>query len=57
MTDKEASQRYGYSQSWFIRARQLGVGPKFVQLIENGRVLYPLHATDAWFKERMRAKE
>jgi predicted DNA-binding transcriptional regulator AlpA len=57
LTDKEASERYGYSQSWFMRARTMGVGPKYIQIAEHGRILYPLEQTDEWFKERMRSKE
>jgi len=56
ITDKEASERYGYSQSWFLKARANGTGPKFVQITDNGRVLYPLVETDSWFKERMNMK-
>lgn len=57
LTDKEASERYGYSQSWFIRERTKGSGPKFIQLKDKGRVLYPVEQTDNWFKEKMKEKE
>ena len=57
LTDKEAAERYGYSQSWFIRARGEGFGPKFIQLKDKGRVLYPVEKTDNWFREKMMEKE
>ena len=57
LTDKEAAQRYGYSQSWFIRARTQGFGPRFIQIKPHGRVLYPLQETDDWFKEKIKDKE
>jgi predicted DNA-binding transcriptional regulator AlpA len=57
ITDKEASERYGYSQSWFLKARANSTGPKYVQIKDAGRVLYPLAETDAWFKTRMEMKE
>lgn len=57
MTDKEASTRYGYSISWFRKMRSLKMGPKHIQIIGGGKVLYPLEATDEWFSERMKEKE
>jgi len=57
LTDKEASDRYGYSQSWFIRARGQGFGPKWVQIKKHGRVLYPAYETDKWFEERLKHDE
>ena len=57
LTDKEASKRYGYSQSWFQRMRAEGKGPKTIQIIKGGRVLYPQLSTDEWFIERMKEKE
>jgi|HubBroStandDraft_2_1064218.scaffolds.fasta_scaffold00250_15 predicted DNA-binding transcriptional regulator AlpA len=57
LTDKEASARYGYSQAWFIKARSEKYGPKYVQMKEHGRVLYPLEETDKWFKNKMDEKE
>lgn len=57
LTDKEAAARYGYSQSWFIRARSHGNGPRFVQIKNKGRVLYPTDETDEWFKKKLESKE
>ncbi len=53
ITDKEASKRYGYSQSWFLRARAQGFGPRWIQIMDHGRVLYPLKETDKWFRDKM----
>lgn len=57
LTEKEASQRYGYSLSWFSRLRAQKSGPKFIQLKTHGRVLYHLENTDSWFKERFDREE
>ena len=57
MTDKEAADRYGYSQAWFLKARYEKRPPKYIQVQEGGRVLYPLEETDEWFKKRMEMKE
>lgn len=57
LTEKEASARYSYSQSWFMRARVQGYGPRYIQLRDHGRVLYPLEDTDKWFKNKMKEKE
>ena len=57
LTLKDASKRYGHSASWFIRERENGEGPPFMQLKEHGRVLYPLIETDEWFKKKMKERE
>lgn len=57
LTEKEAAQRYGYSQSWLNRARVQKYGPPYIQLRNHGRVLYPLIETDGWFKQQMKEKE
>jgi len=57
LTEKEASLRYGYSVSWFYKMRHSGDGPKCIQLIKNGRVLYPMSSTDDWFRTRMIERE
>lgn len=57
LTEKEAAQRYGYSCSWFARARAQGYGPRYTQLREHGRVLYALDSTDKWFKDKVKDKE
>lgn len=53
MTDKEAADRYGYSQSWFQKARWKGNSPPFLKFRGKGKVLYDVMATDLWFKENM----
>lgn len=58
LNDKEASDRYGYSRSWFQQAREKGGGPPFIKMGPGcARVLYNLENTDNWFKERMKSKE
>jgi hypothetical protein len=49
ISEKIASHRYGYSESWFQRSRWAGNGPKFLKI--QGRVLYPLKETDTWFSQ------
>ena len=50
ITEKEAVIRYGYSRSWFQRARWEGYSPPFIK-VHGGRVLYPLQQTDQWFAD------
>jgi predicted DNA-binding transcriptional regulator AlpA len=57
ITDKEASNRYGYSRSWLQYRRSKKLFPKFVKLNGKGRVLYPLDETDTWFKESIQPSE
>ncbi len=57
LTDKEAASRYGYSQSWFIRARFNQTGPTYAQFNNTGRVLYPLEETDEWFQKMLIQKQ
>lgn len=57
LTEKEAAKRYGYSQSWLARARAQGFGPRYIQLRNHGRILYPLEDTDKWFREKMKEHE
>lgn len=47
LSEKEASQRYNYSQFWFQRKRWEGSGPKFLKV--GRKILYPLIETDEWF--------
>lgn len=53
MTDKEASQRYGYSVSWFQKARYMKKSPAYVRFRGKGKIYYPLKETDKWFKDNM----
>ncbi len=57
LTDKEASMRYGYSQSWFVNARVQKKGPPFIKIKGAGRVLYPLRENDQWFMDRLQREE
>jgi hypothetical protein len=53
LTEKEAAIRYGYSRTWFQRARWAGNSPAYLKINSNsngrGRVLYPILETDDWF--------
>ncbi len=49
LTEKEASQRYGYSVFWFQRSRWKGNGPKFIK-VNRHHILYPVELTDQWFE-------
>lgn len=53
MTDKEASQRYGYSKAWFQKQRYLKLPPNYFQFNGKGKVYYSLEETDKWFKENL----
>lgn len=48
MTDKEASARYGYSQSWFRLRRHDKKEPHYLKV--NGKVLYDMIETDLYFE-------
>ena len=49
LTEREASQRYGYSLAWFQKKRQVDSGPPYVKS-ETGRVRYPIEELDKWFE-------
>lgn len=53
ITDKEAANRYGYSQSWFRMKRKDNTGPHYVRFAKKGKVWYPLNETDKWFNDVM----
>ena len=53
ISEKEASNKYGYSVSWFQKGRINGNGPNFFQLRSKGRVLYDIEELDKWFKENL----
>jgi len=52
LNEKEASQRYGMSVSWFQRMRWKGGGPAYAKLA--GKVLYPIAGTDEFFASKLR---
>ena len=53
ITDKEAAQRYGYSQQWFRLCRHNKVGPPYVKLQGKGKVYYSVEEIDKWFTDNM----
>ena len=48
ITTREATERYGFSRTWFSVRRQRGYQPKFIRV--NTKVLYPLEDTDKYFE-------
>lgn len=48
ISEIEAAQRYGYSRSWFQRARWQGDSPPFVKI--RGKILFPVDVVDEWFE-------
>lgn len=48
MNDKEAAQRYGYSQSWFKHRRNEKKAPNYIKI--QGKIFYDVEETDKWFK-------
>ena len=51
ISPKEASHSYGYSESWFEKARCTGEGPKWIKVGEKprGKIYYEKIALDNWF--------
>ena len=49
ISEKEASNRFGYSQSWFRNERYKRSGPIFIK-IRRGKILYPLKNIESWFR-------
>lgn len=54
ISEKEASQRYCYSQAWFQKRRRSGLPPPFIKLEGKGKVYYPLNKIEEWFKQNMK---
>lgn len=52
LTEKEVSNLYGYSQSWFSRKRVEKSGPPFIKL-KTGRIYYPAIEVDIWFRNQI----
>jgi hypothetical protein len=50
LTEKDAAQRYSLSPHWFQRMRWSGGGPEYIKVNGNGKILYPVVSTDAWFE-------
>lgn len=56
LTTKQASGRYGMSEEWFMKRRQMKRAPKYTK-IDGGKVFYPQVETDQWFEHQLRMKE
>ena len=50
--EKQVSQRYGLSVSWFRKARYSGNSPTYHKL--NGKIFYDIDNVDEWFKENLK---
>jgi hypothetical protein len=57
ITQKQASYRYGFSQSWFKERRLNNLPPKCIKFGNKGKNYYPLEETDNWFKEYIASSE
>lgn len=55
LVEKEVSNKFGMSASWFRKARHFGHSPKYHTL--RGRVYYKEAEVLEWFKENMRPSE
>lgn len=53
LTEKQASNRYGKSPSWFQKRRNKKIPPFFHKCPETKRIYYPLQETDRWFCENI----
>jgi len=52
ITDKEASERFCYSISWFQKQRMSGQNPPYIK-IGRKKIFYDLEALETWFKKHM----
>ena len=55
ITEKEASQKFGFSTDWFRRQRYLKKPPPFTKL--QGRILYDLDKLNDWFNKQLIEKD
>jgi hypothetical protein len=55
LTQKEVSQKYGYSAAWFERQRYLKKPPPFIKI--QGKILYELESLNRWFENQLKEKE
>ncbi len=57
LTEKQASLRYGKSESWFQKRRYAKLPPFWNKFENTNRIYYPIKETDRWFIENMRKVE
>lgn len=53
ITDKEASQKYGYSVSWFQKQRHDKKPPPFIKIQDKGKVYYAIEELNKWFDDNI----
>lgn len=51
ITDKECSQRFGFSKEWFKKKRYQHLPPPYIKI--NGKVLYELDVVENWFRSKL----
>jgi len=56
INEKEASNFYGYSKSWFSLMRSKKKGPPFIKL-KSGRIFYSMNQIEEWFKNQIELNE
>lgn len=56
INEKEASNHFGYSRSWFAHMRYAHKGPTFIKM-KSGRIYYELTKINEWFKNQIELNE
>lgn len=54
LTSKEAAHKFGYSEAWFQRQRNLNLPPPYIKLQGKGKVYYEVEVIEGWFRENMK---
>jgi hypothetical protein len=57
LTEKQASVRYGKSQSWFQKKRHHKLPPLWIKFEGKRTIYYSIAETDKWFYENMKIIE
>ena len=55
LTQKEASQKFGFSVSWFEKQRSHKKPPPYIKI--QGKILYDLETLERWFKNQLKEQE
>jgi hypothetical protein len=53
ISEKEASNLYNYSISWFQQRRYKKLPPHFIRLEGRGKVYYSTDELDLWFRQNL----
>ena len=57
LSEKEMAKRFGYSCSWFQKARIKKIGPPFVRFHNKGKILYRADKAETYFTENWIEKD